>query len=331
MTAGRHLRDWVRADFGVDLASVDAVSHGADVAAQLWRAVAADGTPYAVKLTGGGTTAGLLVTAHLAELGVDGVAAPVRSRDGHLWTERAGRRLSVAPWVSDAQALAGGMSAAHWRSFGALLSAAHATVVTGELADVLPREDHTHDGLASLVRDLDARLHESPDGADDVTRAVADAWCAGADRVALVLAQADRLGAALRGRDARHVVCHGDPHLGNLLVGDGGAVWLVDWDDAVLAPPERDLMFVVGGLPGFAPVDAQQRAWFFEGYAGEELDQDRLVYYRSVRALVDAADWAAQAADPDSRTDDERARALTIVRGVLAPDGLVELALAPPE
>ena len=217
-----------------------------------------------------------------------------------------------------------------WRSFGALLSAAHATVATGELADVLPREDHTHDALASFVRDIDARLHESPDDADDITRAVADAWRAGAGRVAQLLARADRLGAVLRARDTRAVVCHGDPHLGNLLVGHGAAVWLVDWDDALLAPPERDLMFVVGGLPGFAPVDAQQRAWFFEGYGGEELDQDRLVYHRSVRALVDAADWAAQAADPDTVAADDRTRALAIVRGVLAPDGLVDLALTPP-
>jgi len=33
--------------------------------------------------------------------------------------------------------------------------------------------------------------------------------------------------------------CHGDPHLGNLLIGADHDVWLIDWDDAFTAPRER--------------------------------------------------------------------------------------------
>ena len=38
------------------------------------------------------------------------------------------------------------------------------------------------------------------------------------------------------------VLTHGDPNLANILVGEQGEPFLVDWGDVGLGPPERDLM-----------------------------------------------------------------------------------------
>jgi spectinomycin phosphotransferase len=132
------------------------------------------------------------------------------------------------------------------------------------------------------------------------------------------------LSAALRPISHEHVVCHGDPHVGNLLADDDESVWLVDWDDAVLAPRERDLMFVLGGVLAFAPVGADERTAFFAGYGDATVDPRLVAYYLCTRALDDVAGWAAQAADPQ---DADRERALEIVRGILSPPGLVDVAL----
>ncbi|MBO0807135.1 MAG: phosphotransferase [Actinobacteria bacterium] len=55
-----------------------------------------------------------------------------------------------------------------------------------------------------------------------------------------LLARYDRLVARARSEPGRAVLTHGEPHPGNtMLTGDG---WLlIDWDTALLAPPERDL------------------------------------------------------------------------------------------
>jgi spectinomycin phosphotransferase len=329
------MRAWVREDFGVDLAAIDGVGHGADEAAELWRGVSVAGAPYAVKLSGGGTPAGMVVSAYLAEHGVPGVVGPVPTLHGRLWSEREGRRLSVVPWVSDDRALGGGMSPGHWASYGALLAKVHATAVTDALATLLPRVDHTHERVASTVRALDSQLHMSvhePAGAgcpaDHLGRAVAQEWCASAGLVSTLLEQADGLGRELRTRHTTGVVCHGDPHLGNVLIGADERVWLIDWDDAVLAPRERDLMFVIGGVLAFAPVSAEEQSWFFDGYGAADIDLTRLAYYRCARALEDLAYPAAQVVDVHRYAEPERAEALSIVRGVLSPTGLVSLALA---
>jgi spectinomycin phosphotransferase len=334
-SGGDSLRVWVQQDFGVEIATLTPVEHGADEASRLWRGVGAGGESYAVKLSEGGTPAGLMVSAHLAEHGVAGVMPPLIGRDGRPWSDRKRRRLSLVPWVSETRALEGEMGPAHWRSYGALLAKVHATAVSDALAKSLPREDHTHDQLASAARTLDSSLRptaEDPAAAgrmvDGLVRALAQEWCAAGNRVSTLLDQADRLGRDLHTQESSSVVCHGDPHLGNLLIGQDERVWLIDWDDAVLAPRERDLMFILGGVLAFAPVTRQQQSWFFEGYGSTDIDPIRLAYYRCARALEDLAFPAAQIVDVHRFTDRERSDALSIVRGVLSPTGLVNLALA---
>lgn len=103
---------------------------------------------------------------------------------------------------------------------------------------------------------------------------------------------------------------------------------LVDWDDAVLAPREVDLMFVTGGVLAFAPVTGGDKDAFFDGYGPVDPDPARLAYYLTVRALYDVGDWAALAADPARGTAADRAQARSIVRGLLTSTGLVLLAAA---
>ena len=238
----------------------------------------------------------------------------------------------MVPWVAGGRALDGGMGDAHWQSYGALLAAVHAAPVPDDLAGVLPREDHLPDRVAAATRAVDALVDVGTAApargasSDPVVSALRREWRDASERVASLLDHADRLGRRLRPRETAPVICHGDPHLGNLLVADASDVWLVDWDDVVLAPPERDLMFVLGGVLAFAPVTDQQAGWFWRGYGAVDLDPERLAYHQCTRALDDVAGWAALALDVDAHSESARRDALSIVRGVLSPTGLVTIA-----
>ncbi|GAA1955149.1 hypothetical protein GCM10009838_08480 [Catenulispora subtropica] len=62
------------------------------------------------------------------------------------------------------------------------------------------------------------------------------------------LARYDHLtGIGLAGRD-RFVLTHGEPHPANTMRVDGRFV-LIDWESALIAPPERDLWNFAGGDP----------------------------------------------------------------------------------
>ena len=59
------LRRWLLDDFGLDVVELSPVAHGADLAAQVWKATTATNT-YAVKWSGAGTNTGHQVAAFLA-------------------------------------------------------------------------------------------------------------------------------------------------------------------------------------------------------------------------------------------------------------------------
>jgi hypothetical protein len=56
----------------------------------------------------------------------------------------------------------------------------------------------------------------------------------------------------------------------------------VDWDQPILAPKERDLMFIVGDKVGGFVIDPGQEKLFFEGYGESEVDPLVLSYWFSL-------------------------------------------------
>lgn len=109
------------------------------------------------------------------------------------------------------------------------------------------------------------------------------------------------------GRPGPVVVTHGEIHLGNVMVTSEGWV-IVDWDTALLAPPERDLWRLAQGdgsvlrayedATGTAPAD-----WLVD-------------LYRIRWDLAEISSFAAEFRAPHEDTDDTR-KALAILRSVV--------------
>lgn len=320
---------WVDDAYDIDLVSLEPLGAGADQSADKWRGHSRDGASYAVKLSGRDPAAGLAVTAELAAQGVPGVLAAVLTTDGKSGVRRGGRFLSLVPWIDGRRPLETGMTAEQWRQFGGVLSRVHAAVVPDELAVRLSTEDFvpaSQLGLMDEVERLVAAAEAAP--GDGLTASLVAAWRQGGDRIAALQEVARSLAGGLRRRTMGTVFCHGDAHLGNVLLDTAGAVWLVDWDDARLATREHDLMFVLGGgVLALAPVTGREQAWFFAGYGDVAIDRQLLQYARTARAMEDLALWARDVLVVTGRTGDDRTEALAIVHGILSPVGLLDRAL----
>ncbi|MDX6252397.1 MAG: spectinomycin phosphotransferase [Kribbellaceae bacterium] len=318
---------WISEDFGIKLTSIEQVHHGADVAADVWRARTTCDDLYAVKWSGGGTDAGPRATAYLASKGVRGVPAPLQTRTGDLWSQREGKRLSLVPWISGSRAAETGLTASQWNSYGALLAEVHATAPPADLRQALPRLNPINARMPALTRTIERRLStERP--ADAIEEELAAVWQECRKTITGVLDLAEELADQELGGDP--VICHADPHLGNVLItaeqlsrnGTAAEVHLIDWDDVVLAPREQDLMFMLGGMGSLGPTTDTQLSAFFAGYGAIDLDPTRLTYYRCARALEEIALWAEQVL-----TGPDREESLAILQGVLGADGLAVQAL----
>ena len=114
----------------------------------------------------------------------------------------------------------------------------------------------------------------------------------------------ERLAAAARGTEP--VLCHADAHTGNLLAGADGALSIVDWDAPVLAPPERDLVFVLAGPWSEQPVTDHRKALFHKGYGRYEVHRPTLDYYHAERIVDDLGDFASGVLDPATDVETRR-------------------------
>jgi len=94
-------------------------------------------------------------------------------------------------------------------------------------------------------------------------------------------------------RPLEFVLCHSDIHGGDVLIDSKGALYIVDWDDLILAPKERDLLFIGGGA-GNVWNKPNEEKLFHEGYGQTEIDWTLLAYYRYERIVEYIADYAQE-------------------------------------
>jgi spectinomycin phosphotransferase len=299
---------------------------GHDSSAWVYRADAEDGTPYFLKVrTRVDNRPALAVPFALHEQGVTQVVAPLPAAGGELWASAGDYAIILYPFVEGRTGMEQGMSDAQWRAYGAVMRQVHAAAVPAELAAGMRREDFSP-GWAPSLRAVDAAVAAGSLEGEE-RRDTAQFWTERRDTIHHLLERAESLGRRLAASALPLVLCHADVHTNNVLLEPDGRAWLVDWDETMLAPKERDLMFVLGGGISRALVSERDEALFLEGYGEAAADRLALAYYRYAWAVNDIGAYGAEVfLRPDLGPVTRRA-ALQSLRTLFAPGEIVSLAL----
>ncbi len=309
--------------YGLRAAGVAFLPLGADVHTAVYRVDAADGQAYFLKLRGGDFDENpVRITAWLHERGVRQVVPVLRTLGGELWARFESYTCTLAPFIAGRDGFEQPLSEAQWLEFGAALRVVHNFVLPDDLRAALPREDWSP-RWREAVRGWQAQA-ESAAFADPLAARMAAFLRAHRAEVDYLLARAEELAAGLRAGRLDCVLCHADIHAGNLLLAEKGGLYIVDWDTALLAPVERDLMFVGAGIGGTWNT-AREAALFYRGYGQVEIDPSALAYYRYERILEDIAAFCAQIL-PTEGPGEDRERGFGYFASNFAPSGEIETA-----
>lgn len=228
----------------------------------------------------------------LALAGLEFVVAPVPAASGRAACLAGSRyAITVSPFVDG--------TPGRW---GDPLTASGRAAVTGMLARL--------HAVRADPGDVPVRALELPDrGVIEASlRDHAGSWRAGpygeparvlvnehTARVAAALGTFDELTAELTACAGELVITHGEPHAGNLIRSDDGLL-LIDWDLAGLAPPERDLWWIVS--------DSGAEAAQYAQLTGRTLSEAALSFYRLRWDLADLAEFLAWFRGPHERSAD---------------------------
>jgi spectinomycin phosphotransferase len=148
-----------------------------------------------------------------------------------------------------------------------LLTAVHAA--TESVRGVALDDDFVIPSRGQLLETLDER--NTPFGDGPFGEPARFALMTHADALVAAFARYDLLVADVREQTGRMVLTHGEPHPGNIIETVDRLV-LIDWDTALIAPPERDLWAMIDEDPGIREE--------YTARTGSIVDRDALDVYR---------------------------------------------------
>jgi spectinomycin phosphotransferase len=308
--------------YGIRVAEVEFLPIGNDPASWAYRIGTPSGRDWFLKVRAGAMP-GAVVPALLHRQGVPNVLAPLPATSGAPAVALQRFTLALYPMLDAVPGGVAGVSAAQWRQLGAAVGRIHTFPVPAELARLLARE-RFRPPRRELLPELEALLAR-PDPDDPLALELADAWHAHEEVIHALVERADRQGPWLARAGFPKALCHGDLHTWNVLVAADQQLWIVDWDEAVLAPRERDLMFVVGGIAA-GMVSQEDTRSFFQGYGEARIDPVLLAYHRCAWALQDIATTGEEALLSPQLGEVSRRKAVAGFKSLFEPGNIVDLA-----
>lgn len=312
--------------YALDMTQLSFLALGADFNAAVYRARASDDREYFVKLRSGRfDETALSLPSFLHAHGAAYIIAPLQTQTGAFWTTLEGFVVIVYPFVEGQNAYQLDLSRHQWGEFGIALKQLHTAHVPMPILHALPQESYDpkwYSMLSDIMHDLDQMPLP-----DQIAVDLADFLRTKETQILAMIKRAELLSQALQADAPDFVVCHSDIHAGNLLIDQRGHVYIVDWDNPILAPKERDLMFIGGGQGFIGYTAEEEQHYFYLGYGRTDINSTALAYYRYIRIIEDLVLYCEQIfLARDSYA--ERQQSFQYVKTNFQPGGTLERAAA---
>ena len=296
--------------YGLVPAVLEFLPLGLDYDAGVYRVVSMQDRAYLLKATSRPFyEPACLVPAYLRDQGITSVVAPVPTTNGALWAKLGEWTVLLYPWISGECSLTG-MTDAQWKELGRIFQRIHQVRLPSVGFESLRKERFDPTEYARWIHTFETQHLSDESSASASQRALRSSWRVHQPTIHAAVIQLQKLAEMLRSRTFPYVICHADLHARNLIRDQAGRVFVIDWDDVMLAPKERDFIFI-------RPPHAEA---FFQGYANAEIDWSLLTYYLWERVVQDVIYIAHNVCFRDDWTEETRAQVAQTFHESLGPE-----------
>ena len=310
--------------YGIDIQAVQFISGGADINAFVFKADAKSNSYFVKCKYGDHDEINLSIIRLLHDSGLKEIIFPIHTREEKLFQQLDHFRIIVYPFIHAPNGFTQNLTEKQWKQLGKSLRKIHETTVPTLIQQQLRKEIYLTK-WREIVRSFYSKIE--PNTSDDkITADFKYFFKQNIDKIHRLVDSAEELSKKIHPDLDKYVLCHSDIHAGNVLVADDDSIYIIDWDEPMLAPKERDLMFIGGGV-GNVWNKPQEIHHFYEGYGKTSIDKTILSYYRHERIVEDIALFGKDLLSRD-QSDQSRLEMFKHFKGMFDPNGVVEIALA---
>jgi spectinomycin phosphotransferase len=283
------ISDCLKVNYGIDVEVLTPLSLGADVDAFLYKAEAYNHSQCFVKIKRGlqnNTCA--IVMSLLRNAGIQHIIPIVKTLSGESNQLLGNFTVMVMPYIEGKDGFSRDLTDDQWILFGRVMREIHEIDVPPPIQSLIRRESFSPNAR-QFVRSLYDHIQSQPDR-DEIAAIFSSFMIAQKVEILRIVDRAEQLSQEVQSQSLQFVLCHSDIHAGNVLLDEGGSLFIVDWDAPILAPKERDLMFVGGGV-GNVWNRAREEELFYRGYGSVVVNRVAMAYYRYERIVHDIAEY----------------------------------------
>jgi spectinomycin phosphotransferase len=319
-----HLQACLQEQYGLTAVMLDFLPVGLDYNAGVYRVVSEQSIAYLLKVTSRPLyEPGYLVPRYLNDQGITSVVAPIPTKNNVLWAKLGAWTMIMYPFIEGTTSWTG-MTDEQWKVLGTIFQRIHQVALPPVGFESLRKETFDPTKYAQWVRTFEAQHMQAFNEESASQRALRSSWIAYQSTIHDVVTSLEKLAEVLQSQTLSFVICHADLHPANLLRDQFGHVFAIDWDEVMLAPKERDFLFIKESstdseaLPG-SPA-------FFQGYGQTEINWTALTYYRYERVIQDLIACAQEVFFRDDLGEGTKADSIQLFQAILADDGELDAA-----
>ncbi|MEO8401401.1 MAG: phosphotransferase [Gammaproteobacteria bacterium] len=310
--------------YGLDIQVTQFISGGADINAFVYKADSKSNS-YFVKLKYCyHDEINLSIIQLLHDSGIKDIIYPINTLEGKLFQQLDSFSVIVYPFIDAPNGFIRNLTQNQWAQLGKSLRIIHDTSVPTWIQEKLRRETYSPK-WREIVKSFYTKIE--PAGSDDqITKNFKTFFKKNINIIRRLVDSVDELSIKIRPDLDKYVLCHSDIHAGNILVTDNEFIYIIDWDEPMLASKERDLMFIGGGV-GNVWNKPQEISFFYEGYGKTCIDERLLSYYRHERIAEDMALYGQDLLAHD-QNDQSRLEMFKHFKAMFKPNDVIEMAFA---
>jgi len=316
----QQLIKFLKIHYGIDIHAAQPIAGGADMDACVYKA-----DSYFVKLKYGFfNEINLSIVTLLHDSGIKEIIFPIPTLEAKLFQPLDLFKIIVYPFINAPNGFTQNLTESQWRQLGKALRQIHETSVPDSIQQQLKKETYSTK-WREMVRCIYSKIESNPSD-DEITTDFKSVFNQNITTIHQLVDSAEELSKKIKPDFDQYVLCHSDIHAGNVLIASEDSVYIVDWDEPMLAPKERDLMFIGGGV-GNVWNKPHQIRYFYDGYGTANIDQRMLSYYRHERIVQDIAEFGQILLSQD-HNDQFRLESFKHFKAMFDPNNVIEIAFA---